>query len=57
MNKEQPKDHRNVEPGGLGNTRILTDYAQKSPHSDTGVTNEVTTRAFGASVVLNPEEL
>ena len=57
MNKEQPKDHRNMEPVGLGNTRILTDYAQKSLHSDTGVRNEVTTRAFGASVILNPKEL
>jgi hypothetical protein len=57
MNKEKPKDHRNLEPVGLGNTRILTDYAQKSPHSDTGVRNEVSTCVFGASVVLNPEEL
>ena len=57
MNKEQPKDHCNMEPVGLGNTRILTDYAQKSLHSDTGVRNEVTTRAFGASVILNPKEL
>ena len=30
MNKEKPKDH-SIQPVGLGNTRILTDYAQKSP--------------------------
>jgi hypothetical protein len=30
INKEKPKDH-NMWPVGLGSTRILINYAQKSP--------------------------
>ena len=30
INEEKLKDH-NMQPVGLGNTRILTDYSQKSP--------------------------
>ena len=30
--KEKPEDH-NTQPVGLGNTSILTDYAQKSPRT------------------------
>ena len=32
IGKKQPKNH-NMSPDGLGNTGILTDYAQKSPRT------------------------
>ena len=47
-----------MKPVGLGHTRILTNYAQKSPQTLVcGVRNEVITRGFRASVVLIPRNL